>query len=83
VGKTETQEGPSEHQQTLFDCEGDGALARVPHGGCGVSILGDTQKPSGYGPGQLAPGVPGSAGLLDHLTSRGPLQPQLLCGSVN
>jgi len=43
---------------------------------CGVSILGDIQKLSGHGPGQLA--LDGSvwAGVLDQMTSRGPLHLQ-------
>ncbi|KAK4818637.1 hypothetical protein QYF61_016608 [Mycteria americana] len=52
--QTETQQGPSEHQETLFDCEGDRALAQVALRACGVSILGDTQKPSGHSSGQPA-----------------------------
>ena len=56
--QTGTQEVPFEHQETLFHCEGDGALAQVAQGGCGVSILGDTQKPSGHGLGQQTLGGP-------------------------
>ena len=52
-----------EHQETLFDCEGDRALAQVAQGGCGVSLLGDTQKPSGHSPGQPALGHPAGAGV--------------------
>ncbi|KAK4817922.1 hypothetical protein QYF61_002763 [Mycteria americana] len=43
--QTETQEGPTERLETLFYCEGDRALAQIAQGGCGVSILGDVQKP--------------------------------------
>lgn len=44
---TGTQELPSEHQKT-FNCVGDSAAQR----GCGSSLLEDTQKPCGQGPGQ-------------------------------
>jgi len=37
---------------------GDQPLAQVVQGGCGVSILGDIQKPSGHGPEQAALGGP-------------------------
>jgi len=49
--QTEAQEVPSEHQGTLSYCWGDRALASVAQEGCGVSMLGDIQKPSGHGPG--------------------------------
>ena len=52
--QTETQEAPSEHQETLFQCAGE--LAQVAQGGCGVFILGDIQKPPGHSPEQLALG---------------------------
>ena len=65
---------------TLFYCEHHWALAQVAQRGCGVSLLGDIQKPSGHGPGQLALGGPAWAGvLLDQMTSRGPSQPPPLC----
>ena len=63
--QTETQEAPSEHQEIVFDCVGDQPLAQVVQGGCGVSILGDIQKPSGHGPEQAALGGPAWAGGLD------------------
>jgi len=50
TGKTETQRFPSEHQETLFCCVGDQALAQVAQRGFGVSHLGDIQKLSGHGP---------------------------------
>ena len=56
--QTETQEVPPEHQETLFYCGSDRALAQVAQGDCGVSILGHIQKPSRHGPGQLALGGP-------------------------
>ncbi|KAK4829773.1 hypothetical protein QYF61_006572 [Mycteria americana] len=40
----ETQEVPSEHQETLFYCEGDRALAQVAQKSGGVSILGGIQR---------------------------------------
>ena len=49
--QTEMQETPSEHQETLFHCEGDRVLAQAAQGTCGVSLLGDIQKPPGCGPG--------------------------------
>lgn len=45
--------------------------------GCGVSILGDIQKPFGHGSGQPA----WEEGLYQ-LTSRGSFKPQWYCGSV-
>ena len=41
----------------LGHCEGDQALAHADHRGGGVSILGDSEEPSGHGPGHLAVGV--------------------------
>ncbi|KFQ76077.1 Transportin-1, partial [Phoenicopterus ruber ruber] len=38
--QTETQKVPSEHQETLFYCESDQALAQVAYTGDGVCILG-------------------------------------------
>lgn len=52
--QTETQEAPSEHQETCFHSEGDRALPQAAKEGCGVSIAGDTQKPYGCSPGQCA-----------------------------
>lgn len=43
-----------------------------------VSLLGDTQNPSGHGPGQLTLGVPLWAEGLDKVTYRGPFQPTIL-----
>ena len=73
--QTETQEVPSEDQETLFHCEGDRALAQAVQGGCGVSVLGDIQKPSGRGLGQLTVGGP-------EMTCQGFFQPQRICDSV-
>jgi len=55
--QTETQEVASEHQETLH-CEGDRPLAQVAHRGCGVSMFGGSQKPSGHGQGQPTVGGP-------------------------
>ena len=41
-----------------FACAGDQALAQVAQRGCGISILGDIQEPSGHGYGQVALGGP-------------------------
>jgi len=49
--QTETEDVLSQHWERVFYCAGDGALALVAMGACGVSILRDTQKLSGQGPG--------------------------------
>ena len=72
--QTEAQEVPSEHQGTLSYCQGDRVLAWVAQSGGGVCILGDTQRPSGHGPGQLGLGGPTWAGGSDKMTSTGPCQ---------
>jgi len=56
--QNETQELPSEHQQTLSYCGGDRALAQVAQICCGVSTLGDIQKLYAHGPGQPVVGGP-------------------------
>jgi len=50
----ETQEVPFEHQETVFHCDGDRALAQVAQRDCVVSTLGDTCKSYGQGLGQPA-----------------------------
>lgn len=62
--------GSSEHRETCFHWEGDQALAQVDQRGCGVSVLGDTQKPSGHDSGHLASDGPSWAGgiVLHELT---------------
>lgn len=72
-----SQEITFEHQETLSYCEGDRALVQVAKVGCGVSILGDTQKPSRHGPAESA------VGEVDHMTSIGPFKPQAFCDSVS
>lgn len=58
MGKNETQEVPSELQETLFFyCEGDQALSQVVQKG-GVPIIGDIQEPSQCDPGQQVLGDP-------------------------
>lgn len=54
-GKEQRWWAQTELKETLFYWEGDQALAQVTQRGCGVSILGNTQKP-GHVPGQLAVG---------------------------
>ena len=56
---TKSQEIKSEHKRTVFvyvffKCECGQTVEQVVQRGCGVSICGDTQKPSRHGPGQLA-----------------------------
>ena len=48
--KTEIQEGPSEHQKTLFPIENESVQAQVTQAPYGVSMLGDIQKLSGHRP---------------------------------
>jgi len=71
--KSETQEVPSEHKETLCYTECDRALAQVAQRGCEASILADIQKPSGHGPRKTR-ALCEQRGL-DHMTSRGPFQP--------
>lgn len=63
----------------FFYCKGDQALTQVAQGGCGISILGDTQKPSGRDPGPLALSGSAWAGRLDALISGAPFQLQPFC----
>lgn len=60
--QNDTQEVPSEHQEMLFCCDPDWALAQDTQRCCRVSLLRDKEKPSGHGPGQTAPGHPAWAG---------------------
>lgn len=46
----EKQWVPYEHQEPLFHCQGDWALAQAVLGGCRVSTFKDTWKPPGHGP---------------------------------
>lgn len=50
--KTETWEGPSKHQNTLFYCEGDGIMEQLDQRCCEVSILQGIQKLAGHSAGQ-------------------------------
>lgn len=45
---------PSEDQETLLYCPGDGALTQVVQRDCGYSILENIQNLSGHSPSQLA-----------------------------
>jgi len=72
---SEAEEVPSEHEEELLPSEGDGALAQVAQGGCGVSFSGNIQDLPGHGPVQPALGDPAWAGELDWVTHRGPFQP--------
>ena len=80
--QTETQKVLSEHEETLFHCEGDQALTQIAQGGCRVSILWDIQKLSGHGPGWLALDGPASGVSLDQKTSGSRFQSQLFLDSV-
>lgn len=57
---------------TTFYFEGDQEPAQAVQGHCGVSVLGDIKNPSGYGPGQSAPG-----GLPQARAAQGDLQGSL------
>ena len=59
--ETEAQEVPSEHEEELLPCEGDGALEQAAQGGCGVSFSGDIQDLPGQGPVQPTVGDPALA----------------------
>lgn len=50
--QTETQEGPSEHQNSPFHSEGD--LSQAIQGSGGILGHGDTQKPPGHSSGHVA-----------------------------
>ena len=69
-------------RRLFFYCEGDWALVQVSQKFCGLSILVNTKKPSGHGPGQPAVGGPAWTGGQDKITSRSPFQPQPFCDSV-
>ena len=69
-------------KETLCHYEGDQAVPQIAQGGCGVSIVGDTQNSSGHGLGHPALGGSIWAGGLDQMTSRGPFQPQPFCDSL-
>lgn len=51
-------EGTERHQEALYYCEGDWAMAQLAHGGSGVSLFWDIQKQSGHSPEQPALGDP-------------------------
>lgn len=65
IAQTETQQVPSDHQETIFHCEHD-------QEGCEVSIHGDVQNSAGHGPRHPAAGDPVGSGVLDQKDSRGP-----------
>lgn len=75
--QTKTQEVPWNIRKDFFHCRCDWAQK-----GCGISALGDIQKPAEHDSGQLALGGWDGAGGLDHLTSRAQFQPQSFCSSV-
>lgn len=52
MGTNCSPEGSSKCPEMVFHREGDWALPQVACGGCGVSILGNIQKPFGQSPGQ-------------------------------
>lgn len=61
----------SGHQRIVYLSESSREIAQIAQGGYGVSILGDAQKTSGHGSGQLALAPPDQSGHLDQMTSRG------------
>jgi len=63
--QTEVEEVPSEREEELLPCEGDGALEQAAQGDCGVSFSGDIPDPPGQCPVQPAVGDPAWAGGLD------------------
>jgi len=82
LGRSNTQEVPSEHEEELLPSEGDGALAQAAQGSCGVSFSGDIQDTPGHGAVQPAVCDPASAWRLDWVTHRGRFQPRPFCDSV-
>lgn len=58
-------------------------MVQIAWRGCGVSILGELQKPSRHGLRQLVLGDPASAVWLEQMTSKGTFQPQPFCDSLN
>jgi len=71
---------PSQDQETLFHCEGDRAQVQVAQRGCGVSMLGDTQKLSGCTVlGSCLQVALLEQRGLDQMASRGPFPPQPFC----
>lgn len=81
--QTETQELPSEHQETLFQWEDDQEMAQIAHRGCGISILRDIlRSPSGLMPDKPAKGSTVWTNRLDQLASRASVQTQPFCDSV-
>jgi len=73
---------PLKHKKKLLCWEGDHILEEVAQRGCSISTLGDTQNPTGHGPGQLVVGDPAwSRGVgLDDL--RGAFPPPPFCKNV-
>lgn len=59
-----------------FCCENDWLLPWIALGACGLTILGDTQKPSGNGPRQRAVGGPAWAVWVGQDNFQRMLQPQ-------
>ncbi|XP_068040634.1 TATA box-binding protein-like 1 isoform X2 [Anomalospiza imberbis] len=58
MAETDAQEVPDEHEEELLYCAADRALEQIVQGGCGVSLTGDTQEPSGHNPVPRALGRP-------------------------
>lgn len=70
------------HLNITKHCEGDQALELVAYRDCGVSLLGNTHKMTGNGPGQLVSNYPAWPGRWDQIPSRGPFLPQPFCGRM-
>ena len=71
----EAREVLREREEELLPSEGDGALAQVAQGGCGVSFSGDIPDPPGQGPLQPTVGDPALAGSWTRWRTEVPSNP--------
>lgn len=76
------QQIPFKHEKKNY-CKGDQTLAQISQTGCGISTLGDIQKPTERCPEQSTLADPAlNKGKLDLMIMRGPFQCQLFCDCV-